>query len=327
MSIDLTKVTLAEFFELKAMMGDITTPPETQEAIQAPTPKANYIPVLESWQEDLRSNDLSKGTRDLYEQHVNAFFDWHSNDDLNSVKDINIIDYRDYLHNKMGLRPATINLKRVALNRFFQFCVDSEILKLNPVRKVKKVQEQKLPPTTPTESEVNRMRSFIELNCNSRKDYNQLMIFDFMKTLGMRVSEVTNLRFNDINVDKQTLTVKHGKGNKVREIPMTQELMKSYKRFASNLNRSNIKHQFIFMYRGKPYEQSAIRSFYNRIRKLAGIKTSLSPHSLRHFFCKSHVDKGMALTKIATICGHSTVDVTAKYAEPNTDDLREALEQ
>ena len=270
---------------------------------------------------------MSKGTRDLYEQHVNAFFDWHSSDNLHSIKDINIIDYRDYLHKKMNLRPATVNLKRVALNRFFQFCVDSEILKLNPVRKVKKIQEKPLPPTTPTESEVNRMRNFIEHNCNSRKDYNQLMIFDFMKTLGMRVSEVTNLRFNDINVDKETLIVRHGKGNKVREIPITQELMASYKRFASNLNRSNVKHQFIFMYRGKPYEQSAIRSFYNRIRKLAGIKTSLSPHSLRHFFCKSHVDKGMALTKIATICGHSTVDVTAKYAEPNTDDLREALEQ
>ena len=326
MSIDLTQCTLADYIVLKAMMGDSTMQPDTVSQpvpIQTATPITNYKPILENWNDDLRANDLSQATRNSYEIHVKAFFAWHRNDNLHSVKVGDVIDYRDRLK-KMNKRPATINLKRVSLNRFFQFCVDSKILESNPVDTLKKSKEEPLPPNTPSESDVNKMRNYIKLNCEKRNDFNQLLIFDLMKTLGMRVSETLALTFKDIDVDERVIVIRDSK-DKTRTVPIPDELMKSYKQFASNLNRSSNKNQRLFMFRGKAYAESSVRAFYHRIRKLAGIKTRFSPHSLRHYFCKTQIESGTPITHVKKICGHSSIEVTAKYAEPDLDDLRVSI--
>ena len=326
MSIDMTQHTLAEYVELKAMMSDLTLPTDTptQPVTQTSKPIADYQPELESWKEDLRANDLSPATRNSYEIHVNAFFAHHGNENLHSVKVGDVIDYKDYLLKKRNLRPATVNLKRIALKRFFQFCVDSKVLESNPMATVKKVYEEPLPPSTPSESDVNKMRNHIRLNCEKRNDYNHLLLFDFMKTLGLRISEAIALTFKDIDIDERVLTIRYSKGNKTRYVPIPDDLMESYKQFASNLHRSSNKHQFIFMYRGKEYAEASVRSFYHRIKKVAGVN-KFSPHSLRHYFCKTQIESGTPLTHVAKICGHSSIEITAKYAEPNLDDLRVSL--
>ena len=317
MSIDLSQCSVAEFLELKAKMEDFS--PVADTPTQTPTTE-NYIPVLKSWEDELMNKDMSESTITSYQIHVKKFFEWHVDKDLHSVTPRRVIDYRNYLL-KMNLRPATINLKRISLSRFFEFCVENGILKSNPVSNVKKSKEVKLPPSTPSESDVNKMRNYILENCRRRNDYNHLMIFDMMRLTGIRVSEAVNLIFSDIDVDERTILIRNSKGNVTRHVPIGDELLESYKQFASNLHRSKNKEQLCFMYRGSGYAESSVRAFYHRIRKLAGIKTQFSPHSLRHWFCKSEIDAGAPLTHIASICGHSSIDVTAKYAEPNHHDL------
>ena len=97
---------------------------------------------------------------------------------------------------------------------------------------VKKEVEEPLPPSTPSELDVNKMRTHIRLNCLKRNDLNQLFIFDFMKTLGMRVSEVIKLTFKDIDVDGRVLVIRNSKG-KTRTVPIPDNLLESYKQFAS----------------------------------------------------------------------------------------------
>ena len=93
---------------------------ETQPVTSTSKPIADYKEMLESWKIDLIGNDLSDATRNSYTIHVEAFFVYHGNVNLHSVKVGDVIYYRNHLQ-KAGLRPATINLKRVSLNRFFQF--------------------------------------------------------------------------------------------------------------------------------------------------------------------------------------------------------------
>ena len=285
-----------------------------------PTQKHQIKDALKEWETFLRTeDDKSNSTVRGYESSIRLFSDYNKTRFVEDVTKNDIVEYRNHLQSR-GLKPTTVNTHLIALNLFFEYCVDEEICRANPSRRVKKVKNDQLRPRSLDDSTVNRLRNFIRLNCEKRNDYTHLMIFDFMLKLGLRVGEVTSLRFNDIDTETGDVRVQ-GKGNKIRFVCMPDDLLADYKRYKSSLHRSKNESQFCFMHHGQTYCDTAVRTFYWRLCREHGI-THVSPHQLRHTYAIRKMESGVPHTIIQNDMGHASFSTTARYAMPSLNDKR-----
>ena len=285
------------------------------------TPKHLLGDVLGEWMTFLKCEDKSKSTLRNYESHTRNFIDWTTVDGVEDVTQVEILDYRDYLQNTKNRKPTSVNTILIALNLFFEFCVEKGYCESNPTKRVKKVKMEQLQPKSLNESTVNRLRNFIVLNCKARNDYTHLMIFSFMRHLGLRVSEVLNLRFEDIDVDDSRVDIKSGKGNKDRSVYMSDALVDVYKQYKANLHRSKNESQYVFQHHGQRYHDTAVRTFYWRLCREHGIK-HVSPHQLRHTYAVDRLNKGAPMVHLQKLLGHANFNTTARYTQPSDGDLK-----
>jgi site-specific recombinase XerD len=143
---------------------------------------------------------------------------------------------------------------------------------------------------------------------------------------GLRVQELCNLTWKDVLITerKGTLTVRRGKGNKRRQVPLNADARKALE----NLGYAQKAGQEGPVFQGQrgPLTPRGVQSMlaaYTGI--LAGPGATLSPHVLRHTFCKNLVDAGVDLPRIATLAGHETLETTRRYCEPSAQDLENAV--
>ncbi|TYO95506.1 tyrosine-type recombinase/integrase [Desulfallas thermosapovorans] len=141
---------------------------------------------------------------------------------------------------------------------------------------------------------------------------NQLIIHLLLYT-GVRVSELVNIRIKDIDFVLNTLLVR-GKGNKLREIPLKQELaekIKAYLRGERATSKFAKSEYLLVSQRSEKLHRDAINTLLKQISKQLGIH--LHPHKFRHTFCTKLVQKGVPLSTVAKLAGHAVVETTAKF--------------
>ena len=286
-------------------------------------PSHSLADALEKWEEYLKREDKSAKTVENYLSGVGNFVDWTTVESVEEVTQSEIIDYRSYMQNR-GVKPASVNTILTTINLFFDFCVERSYISVNPAKKVRKVKTETLKPRSLDVSTVTRIRNFVKLSCDKRNDDNHLLIFDFMLYTGLRISEVLKLRFCDIDIDDVRVDVKASKGNKYRKVYMPDALVESYTQFKANLHRSKNESQFIFMQHGKPFKHNTVRTFYYRICRDHNIK-HVSPHSLRHTYAVELLNKGVPMTHLQKLLGHTNFNTTARYLNPSDEDLKASV--
>ena len=147
------------------------------------------------------------------------------------------------------------------------------------------------------------------------------MIFEFQLRAGLRISEVLNLKFENIKLDGKypIVEVIDGKHGKDRQVVLSHELVEIYKRYKSSLHRSHNLSQFVFMHHGQSYQSTSVRTFYFRLCKEHKIP-HVNPHALRHSYAVQEINKGTAQTILQNNLGHASFSTTARYAMPSLDD-------
>ena len=104
---------------------------------------------------------------------------------------------------------------------------------------------------------------------------------------------------------------------------MPDGLLANYKRFIANLHRSKNASRYIFEHNGKPYGDSAIRTFYFRMRRDRNIQ-HVSPHQLRHTFAIRRMYNGVHINDLQSDLGHASYATTARYTLPSRMDKRKS---
>lgn len=144
---------------------------------------------------------------------------------------------------------------------------------------------------------------------------------------GVRVTELVNIKTKDVDFLTNTLTVR-GKGGKVREIslrPDVVDLLREYlqgERMNSNFSESEY---LLLSQRAPKLHRDAVRDWLANASKDVGFK--LHPHLLRHTFCTRLLKKGVDLTTVSKLAGHSTVNMTAKfYIQTSREEKQNAVE-
>ena len=197
----------------------------------------------------------------------------------------------------------TIMLAAAALKFFFV-----EILKKD-FANVKMPKKEKRLPEVLTHEEVRNLIG------NADTEKSRLMI-SLLYSSGLRVSELVNLKVQEVNLQDNTGWVRRGKGAKDRLFMISTQLAESLKEYL--LGRE---HQFIFS-KNKPLTTRNIQKIIKLTSERAGINKKVTPHTLRHSFATHLLENGTDIRIIQTMLGHSSLNTTQIYAHVSSEQLR-----
>ena len=145
------------------------------------------------------------------------------------------------------------------------------------------------------------------------KNLKHRVILTLIYSAGLRLGEVCKLQVNDIDLDRMTISVRQGKGNKDRCLPLAQLMKKGLIKY---LDVYKPEWFLFFGMKGKkiPYAQKSIQQVLSKAIINANIqKTGASVHTLRHSFATHLLEDGVNIVKIQQLMGHSNIQTTMIY--------------
>ena len=287
------------------------------------------LPCLARFAEHLRHRECSPLTVKNYLADLRGFARWfeQTNGDVLTPDRVTPTDLREFKrHLVQGmLKPASVNRKLATLKSFLKWSADAGLTTGAAVLKMPKAERQtRLGPRWLDRREQNALLRAVE-HGNSVRD---LAAVTLMLHCGLRVSELCALTWADVVVGerKGVLTVRSGKGGKRREVPLNADaraalLAHGYARLSGCPDR-------IFLGQRGPLTPRGVQSMLSEYARAAGREglDGLSPHALRHTFCKNLVDAGVGLEQVAALASHESLDTTRRYTEPSLRDLEKAVE-
>ena len=119
------------------------------------------------------------------------------------------------------------------------------------------------------------------------------------------------------------LTVRSGKGGKFRSVPLNAEVRAAVKDYLAVRPETDEDHLFIGQ-RGAGLKPRMVEYLISTYARLAGLE-GVSPHTLRHSFCKHSLEAGANLVEVSRLAGHQRLDTTAIYTTPSFKDLEQAV--
>lgn len=256
--------------------------------------------------------NLSVKTLRQYKYKLDYFFNTiHKN-----YMDINANDIRIYLYNFKIERDASdsyVDNVRKTLNSFFTWLVDNEYLPRNPCAKVDKIRYQQVRRTPLSTLSLEDMR----WKCVAVREK---ALLDFIYSTGCRVSECADVLLSDIDWDRNSVLIRHGKGNKERTVFFNDESRVSLREYLASRTDSN---PALWVSVRAPHQQLQPRALENIVAKI-GKRTGVHayPHRLRHTFATVCLRNGMPLEQLQALLGHSDPKTTLIYAKQDQTQLR-----
>ncbi len=161
------------------------------------------------------------------------------------------------------------------------------------------------------------------LNAPPRKKTRDRLILRILYRCGLRVSELTSLQIEDIDFDEEMITVRGGKGDKDRIVPVdadTLDLIEFYKAGAEEGT-------LILSQRGEALSTRQVERLVKKYAKKADLKKDVHPHMLRHSFAVHCLKAGMNLRTVQKMLGHSSLTTTQIYLDLTGEDIKEDYEE
>jgi site-specific recombinase XerD len=156
----------------------------------------------------------------------------------------------------------------------------------------------------------------IEQLIKASANINHRLIIQVGYSAGLRVSEITNLKWNDIDFNRNIIHLKKAKGKKDRIVMLSKKV----KEALQTLDQKKSKFVFKTNRKGK-YASRTIQKIIENLAKKAGIKKKITPHTLRHSFATHLLESGTDIRYIKDLLGHSDISTTLIYTKVSNKDL------
>jgi integrase/recombinase XerC len=221
---------------------------------------------------------------------------------------------------EQGLDTRSVNRKLTCLRTFYRFLMKNQLVTKNPMQKVQYLEDQKMDQLLEPKLDDT---SFEALRNN--------LIIDFFYRTGVRLSELINIKINDVNLYNLTVTVL-GKRNKMRQIPLTNKfkvLIQKYLVARSDfMKEKGTVHDYFFTENNgnQMYPKFVYRLVKTEISKVSTSKKR-SPHILRHTFATTMLNHGADINAIKELLGHSSLAATQVYTHNSIEKLKEIYKQ
>ncbi|VVB78689.1 Tyrosine recombinase XerA [uncultured archaeon] len=215
-------------------------------------------------------------------------------------------DIKNFLADKMNDRASSSTIVFLASIKFAY----SSLLGKDPTAGIKRPKSEKKIPQVLTKEEVVKL---IESSSTTKSR----LILQLLYSSGLRVSELVNLKKQDLDFNENIGWVRSGKGKKDRMFILSKKL-------SSKLKKYSEKHSdwsYIFSEK-KPLTTRNIQKIVQKGAKKTGINKDVHPHTLRHSFATHLLDAGTDLRKIQTLLGHSSIATTQIYTHISSEQMK-----
>ncbi|WP_048152540.1 site-specific tyrosine recombinase/integron integrase [Palaeococcus ferrophilus] len=266
--------------------------------------------VIEEFRTYLELEGKSPHTVRMYSYYVERFLE--SGGDLNARSALRFLARL----RRKGYSTKSLHLVVQAIKAYFRFeGMDEEAERLKP---------PKVPKSLPKSLRQDEVRKLLNVIPPTRE--RDRLIVLLLYTSGLRVSELCNLKKEDVDFERSLLHVRGGKGAKDRVVPIPKATLQLIERY---LNGRDDDSEYLFVEdRRQSKDRLSPKTVWYLLRKYgerAGVK--VTPHMLRHSFATHMLENGVDIRSIQEFLGHSSLSTTQIYTRVTVEHLRKAQEK
>ena len=213
-----------------------------------------------------------------------------------------------------------------SIHAFYRFLLYHRYIEQDPSELLEMPRIEKHLPEVLSVEEIDAMIAQIDMS--KREGHRNRAIIEMLYGSGLRVSELTELRLSNIYRQEGYMRI-IGKGNKQRLVPISPIADQQFAYWLEDRRQLDIKPEamdiaFLNHY-GRQLTRAMIFTIVKQLAQAAGIRKTISPHTLRHSFATHLLQNGADLRIIQQLLGHESIVTTEIYTHVNIQDLREAI--
>jgi len=287
-----------------------------------------YLDLFLAWL--VAEKGLSANTRSAYAADLGRYLNFLDARQRFAADEIPSSDIADFLatERERGLAPRSRARLLSAIRMFHKFLLIERYATLNPVTIIEAPRTLKKLPGFLSAAEVEALLA--ATSGDRPEDIRDRAMLELLYATGLRVSELVNLKKRELNLEVGYLMTV-GKGNKERLVPVGEaarlRVLDYLERVRSRQDPDGQREKLFLSRLGEAMTRQA---FWNIIKKralLAGVRTSISPHTLRHSFATHLLANGADLRSVQMMLGHADLSTTQIYTHVTQERLKQLHHQ
>lgn len=264
--------------------------------------------------------NYSDNTIKSYDNDLTKFINYF---DKKDVLKLNVQHIEKYVKTLEELAPSTVSHNISSIKSFYNYYLKIGKIDTNPSDAINQPKLGRHLPTYLTEDEID---SLLDIKIETPFDARNKAILELMYATGLRISEVVNLEFKNIDFEDCIVRVM-GKGSKERIVPINSialDALDNYiKNYREDLLKNDVNNYLFLNNHGKQMTRQGVFKMLKSEVEKKNIKKDVSPHTLRHTFATHLLDHGADLRIIQELLGHSDISTTQIYTHLTNDKLHQ----
>lgn len=272
--------------------------------------------------------NFSKHTIRAYNSDILSFLLWL---DTTPIEETNHTKLKDYLVfiQRFNYSKTTLSRKIAAIRTFYRFLYRERVIEANPANSVHAPKKTKSLPKFLSGKEIEQILNNIKINTPA--GYRNRVILELLYATGMRISELSNLNFGNLNLSENEITVM-GKGAKERIVLVSARAKDFLEKYIKNVRfmipeqspapEENEDSPVFINKTGYRLQPQSVRVALNDIVKKIELPKKVTPHVFRHSFATKLLENGADLRVVQELLGHASISNTQIYTHVSTERLK-----
>lgn len=286
-------------------------------------------PIVEAYLEQLNYNQtVSKSTLESYTRDLKCFVEYLTRQEILSIEQVTYIVLVDYFASLKTSGKATTTVARnlASVRGLFHYLELKQIIANNPMLKIKAPKTEVSSPEYLTVEEVNR---FLELPDQSNKGIRDRAMFELLYATGIRVSELMDLQFKDVNLSLSYISCHDQKSSRI--IPLNKIACQKIKQYIQEVrseilgNNQDMTSEFpLFLnLNGDRMTRQGFWKIVKSYGKQCNLNKTITPHTLRHSFACHLLQNGADIRSIQEMMGHKSILSTQVYTRMTDERMKD----
>lgn len=272
--------------------------------------------------------NFSKHTIRAYHSDILSFLLWLDSTPVEQTDHTKLKDYLVFIQ-RFNYSKTTLSRKIAAIRTFYRFLYREKIIETNPANSVHAPKKNKTLPKFLTGKEIEQILNNIKIETPA--GYRNRTILELLYATGMRISELSNLNFGNLNLEENEITVM-GKGAKERIVLVSTRAKDFLEKYLKTVRymvkedgeppEENEDSPVFINKTGYRLQPQSIRTVLNDIVKKIELPKKVTPHVFRHSFATKLLENGADLRVVQELLGHASISNTQIYTHVSTERLK-----
>lgn len=272
----------------------------------------------------------SENSVQAYKKDLMQLYDYLNERGIESFEQTDRLVFLDFILSLSGggqtpLKNATICRKLSCYRSFYRYLQKYYGMTNNPLQAIHSPKNKRVIPDFMFTEEVEQFLN--SYDDTKPLEYRDRILFTLMYDSGLRVGEIVNLTWKDVDLEDRILHIL-GKGNKERLVPFVEGFDKELKQYKSLFWNKTAKTDNVFVnQRGNKLTSRGIQLNMQKHADAIGLNMKIHPHMLRHSFATHLLDNGADIRFVQELLGHSSISTTQIYTHVSTNMLKKEYEK